>query len=403
MARLAGITLWEVALPLTAPVSWTVGGTAADVPYLVAVFEDDAGRQGVAEILCRPEWNGVTPGLLAHALEDMAWPRLQGCDTDLPVAAAAALSGLRGATALVALCDNAWRDLVAPATAPCGPVPVAALLTRAAPAAMAEAAQAARATQGITAFKVKLGQGLATDAAVLHGLRGALGDAAHLSGDANGSYGPDDMPALLSLARDVGLAFLEDPVPMAPDASLGRLCAQAQAAGVALLADKSVTGTDLLAALADRGVHQVSAKPGRLGRTLAERIAAHVGAGFGAGGGATVGAHVSSGGAADIGPGGAVRRGRLCNGTYSESALGAAAQIAFAQALPPGLAHPHEVTFHHDLAAQIAPHPVIADGLAQPVTGRLADRLDHDALARWATARHGLGRALRATPRALHI
>lgn len=362
MAVLTRITLWEVSLPLAAPVSWTVGGTGSDVPYLVARFEDSDGRTGAAEILCRPEWNGVTPGLLAKAVSDIAWPRLAGLDCADDGVALAALAPIRGAMALTALCDNAWRDLCAPAPEPVTPVRVAALLTRAAPEVMAEAALAARAELGITAFKVKLGQGIGTDSAVLKGLRDALGPEAEISGDANSSYRLADLPSLFALVAETGLSFLEDPVPMTPDAALATAL---QKAPLPVLADKPITGTDLLTAFRDRGVTQVSAKPSRLGNGIAVRIAAGMQA----------------------------MGGRICNGTYSESALGAAGQIAFAQGLPPGLAHPHEVAFHRDLAIQIATPPVIKDGFALPVTGRLSDRLDQDALNRLASARHEIGPA----------
>ena len=371
MRRLARITLWELSLPLAAPVSWTVGGSGQEVPCLVALFEDGDGRRGASEILCRPEWNGVTPGLLARAVSDMARPRLHDADGEDADAALTALAPIRGAMALTALCDNAWRDMVAPAPAPLAPVRVADLLTRAPAGAMAEAALAARDGFGITAFKVKLGQGLSTDAQVLHGLRDALGDGAEISGDANGAYGLGDLPELLALAADTGLSFLEDPVPLAPDAALD---AALRGAAVPVLADKAVTGTELLTAFRERGITQVSAKPTRLGRGIAGRIAAQV---HGAGG-------------------------RICNGTYSESALGAAGQIAFAQGLPPGLAHQHEIAFHRGLAAQIAELPVIADGLAAPICGRLADRLDMTALTRLARARHDLGPARTAARKIPH-
>ncbi|KMK65135.1 enolase C-terminal domain-like protein [Puniceibacterium sp. IMCC21224] len=358
MPHLTRADLWELRLPLRTAVDWTVGGAEADVPYLLLLLEDDAGRRGVGEITCRPEWNGMTPGLLARAFVDIAWPRIVGLD--LSTSAAQTLSGVRGAVALRALCDNAWRDLTSPV--PTGaPVRVASVLTRGVPGDMAEAALKVRDDTGITAFKVKLGQGIARDGAVLAALRRSLGDV-DLSGDANSAYAPEDLPDLFALASDMGLTFLEDPCPLLPDTATARACAGAP---VPVLADKPIEGPDLLPAFAERGLVQVSAKPGRLGLTAAQAIASVV----------------------------ATQRGRICNGTYSESALGAAAQIAFAQGLPTGLAHPHEIDFHRHLSAQIAPLPEIRDGFAAPVCGRIADRLDLAALKRLGTGqirlRHG--------------
>lgn len=338
--------LWKLRLPLRATVDWTAGGAEADVPYVILLLQDDTGRCGAAEITCRPAWNGFTPDLMVEAFRELAWPRISGLASgDDP---AAGLTGIRGMTALKALCDNAWHDLQTPP--PDGqPVRAASVLTRMAPGAATETALRIREETGIDAFKVKLGQGIAKDAAVLAALRRHLGPETELSGDANSSYAPEDLPELFALAREMTLSFLEDPVPLLPDAATGAACA---AFDVPVLVDKEMDGARWVRAFADRGLVHASAKPNRIGVSAAREVAAAV----------------------------AANGGRICNGTYSESALGAAAQIAFAQGLPDGLAHPHEIDFHRGLAAQIAPQPVIRNGLAEPVKGRVADRLDRQAL-----------------------
>lgn len=346
MAPLIRAELWAVSLPLRTAAQWTAGGAETAVPYLVLLLQDAGGGTAAAEITCRPAWNGMTPRLLAQAFQELAWPRIAGA---APPAALSALADLRGMTALRALCDNACRDFAPPD--PGAPLPVCAVLTRDIPERMAANAAAQRAELGITAFKVKLGQGLEQDAAVLRALRDALGPDAALSGDANSAYELADLPDLFAMGMDFGLTFLEDPCPLAPDAATLAACT----GPVPILVDKRIEDASLLPAFADRGLVQVSAKPSRVGATTARAIADTA----------------------------RKQRGRICSGTYSESALGAHAQIAFGQSLPAGLAHPHEVGFHRALAAQIAAPPQIRDGHVAPVTDRAMDRLDHDALRRF--------------------
>lgn len=341
--------LWDVRLPLRAAVDWTTGGREAEAPYLVLILHDGDGACGVAEITCRPAWNGMTSGLMARAFEELAWPRIAGQEPGRSVMTP--LAEIRGMVALKALCDNAWHDLCSPMAGRL-PVRAASVLTRAAPEIMTEMALQVRAEIGITAFKVKLGQGIAHDAKVLRALRSALGSLVELSGDANSAYGQSDLAQLTALAKEMEVSFLEDPFPLAPDAATGIACANNP---VPVLVDRALEGPELVPAFADRGLVQVSAKPSRIGGTVALAVAE-----------------------AALG-----RGGRVCNGTYAESALGAAAQIGFGQNLPEGLAHPHEIDFHRGLAEQIAPPPQIRDGHAMPITGRIADRLDRAALRRF--------------------
>lgn len=342
--------LWHLCLPLRSSVEWTVGGAESEVPYAVLLLQDADGRCGAAEITCRPAWNGMTPALLTAAFEQIAWPLIAGLETDASVAAR--MAGIRGMTALKTLCDNAWRDLAGPVR-PGGRVRVASVLTRATPDISADTALGIREKTGITAFKVKLGQGIRQDAAVLDALRRDLGPETELSGDANSAYRRDDLPSLFAMAWDMGLSFLEDPFPLMPDAETAAACADCK---VPVLVDKRMEGAEWVPAFADRGLVHASAKPSRVGLTEAHEVASAIHA----------------------------RGGRICNGTYSESALGAAAQIGFAQSLPDGLAYPHEIDFHRSLSAQVAPPPEISGGFAEEVSGRIADRLDRDALKHFA-------------------
>jgi L-alanine-DL-glutamate epimerase-like enolase superfamily enzyme len=106
-----------------------------------------------------------------------------------------------------------WRRLGA--TDP--KVPISWTVTRAAPSEMARAAAQAAETHGVQAFKVKTGQGLATDRTALRDIRRAVGDDAALYADANAADRAADVPEIANMLADHGVRLLEDPCNFAPN------------------------------------------------------------------------------------------------------------------------------------------------------------------------------------------
>jgi len=143
------------------------------------------------------------------------------------------------------------------------------VVTRATPEVMAEAAALAI-SDGYGFIKVKLGQGLATDGAVLAAVRKAVGSGYYLCADANGAYCADDLSKLGAMARDVGLAFIEDPCRLPPVSAAAKA---AQTVGCQVVADRFCENRDDAEAFCEHGLTWLAAKPGRLGRTEAEEIA----------------------------------------------------------------------------------------------------------------------------------
>jgi L-alanine-DL-glutamate epimerase-like enolase superfamily enzyme len=358
-APIVALEIFEVTLAYRAPVVWTTGGAEAAADYLVLRIVGDDGLSGAAEVVCKPAWNGMTPAVLAKALAEIAWPAIRA--KGLPDAKAGARLGhsIRDVGALATVLDNACRDLFAARggaesrTTPLRPVPSAALLTRDAPDRMAEAARHAVEGNGHRSLKIKLGQGLSEDAGVLSAVRAAVGPDVLLTGDANGAYGEDALDALMAIAADTGLAFLEDPCPIQP---LGRWRDRIAGARVPILLDRHCASAVAAEAWFELGATHVAAKPGRIGLSEAEGV---------------VGAAARAGG-------------HVCLGMFGESAAGVFTQLRLAAGL---VASPVLVTselgFHQGLADSYLGRPIgFSDGcFLPPDAASLADLIDWDKLA----------------------
>jgi o-succinylbenzoate synthase len=89
-------------------------------------------------------------------------------------------------------------------------VPLAALLARDLLASAAE-----RVGEGYGCLKVKVGRAPAEELALLGALRAEVGDGVLLRADANGSLDAEMAPGWLQAAADLGLEFVEEPLPPA--------------------------------------------------------------------------------------------------------------------------------------------------------------------------------------------
>ncbi|ESR23001.1 enolase C-terminal domain-like protein [Lutibaculum baratangense] len=365
-APIVSVELHELEIPYRRPVEWTVGGTESGAAYLVLRLVDEEGAAGAAESLCKPIWNGVTPGILARLVSDVAWPAMRRAGLPDEHAGRRIARNIRDVLAVQALLDNACRDLCAARTgadpAPPGPVAATPVLTRAAASVMAEEARGA-VDRGFVMLKVKLGQGLREDAGVLAAIRGAVGGAVALTADANGAYARQDLPELMRIVADADVAFLEDPCPIVPREAWRDVF---EGAPVPVMLDRHCSSADAAGAFADFGATHFAAKPGRLGLGEAEAIADCARA---AGGG-------------------------VCVGMFSESALGAVNQIRFAGQLAgdPVLVSA-ETAFHEGLAVSYleAPLGFVDGGHVLPPAPNLDALVDWERLRADATTSRLLG------------
>ncbi|OAN76285.1 hypothetical protein A8B78_02020 [Jannaschia sp. EhC01] len=260
---------WVTQTAYKSAVTFTVGGAAAAVHHLWLRVTDDTGTSGLSETIVKPEWTGLDAATTMAAVEHLLWPRMGGLDAPH---ARAAVQSLRGLPMLHASVGHAVRDMEAPQ--PSRVVDVATVLTRDTPDVMADAAKAAQDTHGITAIKMKAGQGLAIDAACVSSIRKTLGDGAAISLDANSAYGVEDGLELCRIAADHGVDFVEDPWPLAPDQATQDAIARAP---LPICVDRPLNDAALGQAMLDRGAMILAAKPNRIGPDAAKTIedAAH--------------------------------------------------------------------------------------------------------------------------------
>jgi L-alanine-DL-glutamate epimerase-like enolase superfamily enzyme len=358
--------LYAVSLPYAEAKTWTIGGVETESHYVVLRLTDSAGRTGAAEVVCKPAWNGMEQPVLLAAFEHLAWPLLRGQEAVGEAQGASLCKGMAGSLAPLSLADNAWRDLVTPWDdgQRGARVPGAKVLNRDAPAKMADEARKAVLDQGYPCLKIKIGQGLAIDDAVLTSITKAIRDAAVLTVDANSAYRADEVAKLDRVMADHGVTFLEDPCPLMPDLSAEEVI---RGCSLPVVVDRNASSLGMAKAFADRGATYFSAKPSRIGPAEAGVVA---------------------GLAADLGGG-------ICFGTYAEGPLGVLNQLVFVAhfAVEPVFLSA-ELDFHRELLGDYLLEPVrFEDGcFSLPAKGNAAAQVDWDKVASMAKAHVILGR-----------
>jgi L-Ala-D/L-Glu epimerase len=275
IARLEAV---PVRLRITTPVENAGGRTLATEQVIVRVYDSEEAS-GVGEAVARPYIYGETLASIIALYRDelpalvvgrSIWDRerirqlLDGAFVHNHSAKAAldmALADLACRRLGVSCHDflGGWTD----------GQEVTQLIGYGAPKQVAAECAALRERHGIRSFKVKVGQGLETDLAVLQLLRreqpGAL-----VYIDANRAYDSVGALELIRAVADLGIAWVEE--PSSADAPLGRHRV-AEVGGLDVLGDESSTTPGEVAreVLAGRS-HLVSLKPARTGYLWSDRI-----------------------------------------------------------------------------------------------------------------------------------
>jgi len=149
-------------------------------------------------------------------------------------------------------------------------VPVSWTVTRAPPTAMAGEAAAAAEQHGVGAFKVKTGQGLATDRCVLGEIRSAVGHDAALFADSNGAGRADEIVESSKMLADFGVRLFEDPCPLVPNEGFRTLQQNSQ---LPILVDNGCRSTAEGSLFLDVGARALSVKIMKTGITESRTIA----------------------------------------------------------------------------------------------------------------------------------
>jgi len=359
------ITAWSLhfySLPYEREVVWANAVESAGL-YALLRLTDESGAEGVAEGTIKATWTGVSPRSLAAAFEDFLMPKVVGFESDGVYGLTKRLEGVPENRLAKAMIDNAaWQIEACRAGQPLwklwGGAPSVELtwaITRQPPAVMAAEAADVCAKYGFGTLKVKGGQGLETDRAVMREIRAAVGDKVILYVDANSCYKRSEGLAYSLAMRDLGATVSEDPCPLQPDALFTEL---QQGAGVPILIDRTCTCALDAAHYLEKGATALSTKTGRIGFTEAREISALAEA----------------------------RGARVALGLYAESALGTLISLQYGAAIPKALQLvAAEQTFYLGIKEQVlGAMPPVKDGRIElPADPDIAGLVD------WARVKRG--------------
>lgn len=339
--RIARMEWFPIRIPLPRPLQWaSLRETAVD--YVLLKITADNGLIGVAEGAAKVPWTGATLRSLMVAFEEMFEPAMRGVDLLDEAATLRAMKRPREHTLAKAMIDVACWDIRSQIAGQplwrlwggTPSVPVCWVITRQPPVVMAREAEDMAARHGFRAFKVKGGQGVATDLEALAAIRSAVGDGVELTVDANGHYSAAETPAYVAQLADRGIRFVEDPCRTEPTAAFSDLQAVCR---LPLLVDGPCRDVLIAKLFLERGARGLSIKVGKAGgysdnRTIIDLAAA--------------------------------RDCAVNVGILTESSLGSLAALQLQAAIPPALAQlPAETTFFLMLDREYVQAPLrVVDG-----------------------------------------
>ena len=274
--QLAEWSLHTYSLRYEKPIRWSdIVEEAA--PFVLLRLRDETGAVGVAEVTVKPTWCGVTARSLMAAVEDIFLPIVTAFDLNDPTAIRLAVDRVPENLAAKTLVDNACWDLYAARTGRslgdlwggARRIDVSWALTRQPPRDMAAEAAAVVARHGFRTIKIKGGQGIDVDRAVMHEVRAAVGADVRLYVDANGAYPHASAGEYARIMADFGALMVEDPCVTSPDARFRRLQEESP---VPILVDFGCTSVRDAALYIENGARALSVKPGRFGLSAARTM-----------------------------------------------------------------------------------------------------------------------------------
>lgn len=231
MATIARIGYAPLSLPMAGSLRWGAGSELRSLEHLLVGVQLEGGALGVAEAPVRPTIYGETRDGMVAALRQHLAPRLRGLDADDVPALRRALDALPFNHALKGALDLAVAEAQAAALGAtladrsAGPLKrprVSFILGIAGLDTMLDEARAVVAA-GVRVLKVKVGRDPAHDARVIGALRDALGDGVLLYADANETLDEADAPRVLERLARLGVAYVEEPLPVHRQAARRRL------------------------------------------------------------------------------------------------------------------------------------------------------------------------------------
>lgn len=343
--KITAVETVPYSIPYRHPLVFATGELRSADHVLVRVHTDE-GLIGIGEAVARPMIYGESQASIVAAIRAWCGPALVGLDPFAVETAHDTLAQVVANNTAKAALDIALHDIRGKAVGQplwrllggtSRRMRVTRMLTMGEPTEVADEARAAAEQEGITAFKVKVGVDLRTDAARVVAVRRAVGDDATIYVDANHGYTAEQAFEALEAIRECRLELVEEPSPA--DDRIGRL-RLAQRLDLPIMADESAaTLADATRELSTGAARAVSIKTTRTGFTESARILA-VARALGA---------------------------RALLGNQGDSMIGTAAALAF------GVAHtwiarePGELDFFTLLTDQLVQQPLsVRDGALEP-------------------------------------
>jgi L-alanine-DL-glutamate epimerase-like enolase superfamily enzyme len=210
-------------LPMAGALSWGQASSFDTLEHVLVRLITDTGHVGLAEAPPRPTIYGETPESIQAIIHKHLAPRLTGLDVadferaNREMAVIANNHTAKGAIDIClheALAASQGKSLLAYLDPPNRNIKVSYILGIAALKTMLAEAKAVY-DQGVRVFKVKVGRNFNDDVAVIRALQTEFaGGDVSLYGDANEGLRPGEAQAQLRRLAELGLLYVEEPLPV---------------------------------------------------------------------------------------------------------------------------------------------------------------------------------------------
>lgn len=223
MPKITAIDTIPVKLPMAGALSWGKAGHMAAAEHVLVRLRTDTGHEGWAEAPPRPTIYGETVESVEAIIRHHLAPRLAGMevtDFDGVNRAMSAIANNHTAKGAIDIClyeaaaVAQGQSLLEYINPPQRRLKVSFILGIADRDTMLAEARSV-AERGVRVFKVKVGRNFAADIEVIRALQAEFaGEDISLYADANEGLQPETAPAQLAQLAELGLLYVEEPLPV---------------------------------------------------------------------------------------------------------------------------------------------------------------------------------------------
>jgi L-alanine-DL-glutamate epimerase-like enolase superfamily enzyme len=265
-------------IPMRSVVKFSTGQLSA-IEHVLVRARGDNGLVGYAEAPARPMVYGESVPSILHAVTQLFAPKLVGQDVFARERVWPAMELVEGNPTAKGAVDMALADLAARSVGMplwrwlggyTKEVEVCHLLGIGPPAEVAAQAEAMRARNGISTFKLKAGLDAVRDTTMIREVRRSLGPDVRLTVDCNHGYDAVTAARVLPQWEEADILFVEEPCP---GWDVDGRALVARSTRLPLMADETCTNVHEVAAELRRGhVRFMSVKTARTGFAASARV-----------------------------------------------------------------------------------------------------------------------------------